>query len=197
MNYNPRPKQNFIDSSQILENYTIERGDERSPLILTPKFSQPMQNEQTYVGRNNGIERRESVYFQRCSGSNARWSSLDMLDIGLFGKFLNEWETSLVQLYKYTNESREAINAEKPSQRAFRTTLIWMFEIYQLNPQISQPDIVVSGDGGVDIEWEFEDKFVSLQIKKEEDGTDKIYTEQGGQYCSMDVTKQNLQKLLA
>lgn len=196
MNYNPRQKQNFIDSSQILENYTIERGDAKSPLILTPKFSQSSGNKQTYVDRNNRVERKESVYLKRCSGSSAHWSSLDMLDIKLFGKFLDEWETTVVQLYKFTNESKEETNTERPSQRAFRASLVWLFEIYQLNPQISQPDIVVSGDGGIDIEWEFENRFVSLQIKKEENGTDKIYVEQEDKYGSTEVTKQNLQKLL-
>jgi len=197
MNYNPKLNQQFIDSSQILENYTIERGDEKSPLILTPNFSQPSQSKQTYVSRENRTERQESVYSQRCSGINARWSNLNRPDIDLFGKFVDEWETSVVQLYKFTNEQKEKTNTERPSQRAFRTALIWMFEIYRMDLQIPQPDVVVSGDGGIDIEWEFENKFISLQIKEEENGTDKIYVEREGEYGSTEVTKQNLQKILA
>jgi len=196
MNYYPRKNQRFIDSSQILENYTVERGDEKSPLILTPKFSPPSNNKQTYVGRGNRIEGQEGVYFQKCSGNNARWSNLDILDIKLFGEFVDKWENSIVQLYKFTNESSKDANTETPSQRAYRTALIWMFEIYKLNPQISEPDIVVSGDGGVDIEWDLDDKFISLQIKREENGMDKIYFEHNGKYTAIEVSKQNLQTLL-
>lgn len=197
MNYNPRQNQQFIDSSQILENYTIEKGDEKSPLILIPKFSQPSTDKQNYVWRENRFEGKETFYFHKCSGTTARWSNLDILDIKLFRDFMNEWETTLVQLYKFTNESEAETNTEKPSQRAYRTALILMFEVYQMIPGLSQPDVVVSGDGGVDIEWELEDKFVSLQIKKEENGTDKIYIEQGSEYGSTEVSTQNLHKFLS
>ena len=45
MNYHYRLNQPFIDSSQILEEYLVERDDAKSPLILKPSFSHPAQNE--------------------------------------------------------------------------------------------------------------------------------------------------------
>jgi len=197
MNYHYRLNQPFIDSSQILEEYLVERDDAKSPLILKPSFSHPAQNERNYVGQEHLIRKQENISIGSSSQNNFLWSNLSFFDIKLFGRFLDEWKTSLVQLYKFTNEPKEEMNTERPSQRAFRTALIWLFEIYQSNPQISQPDIVVSGDGGIDIEWEFENKFISLQIKEKENGTDKIYVEQEGSYGSIEITKQNLQKILA
>ena len=185
--------QNFIDSSQILKNYNFKRNNEKSPLISTPNFSQRLTDNPNYVGEDN----EKVILFQKHQRINARWVNLDIFDIELIGKFIEEWKTTLAQLHKFANEQKEEMNAVKPTQRAFRVTLLIMFEIYKVNPQLSQPDIVVSGDGGVDIEWELESEFISVQIKREENGTDKIYFEQDDEYGSTEVTKQNLERFLA
>lgn len=85
---------------------------------------------------------------------------------------------------------------EATSKRAFLTTLFWIVKTFSNDKSLPCPDIVPSGNGGIDIEWTFEDRFVSAQIHKSNLANDKIYFRLSRGFESAELNLENLLNLL-
>lgn len=85
---------------------------------------------------------------------------------------------------------------EATSRRAFLTALFWLVKTYSEDRSLPCPDIVPSGDGGIDIEWTFDDRFVSAQIHKSNPANDRIYFRFREGFQSTELKMGNLLSLL-
>jgi hypothetical protein len=179
-------KRSSFDTSQLLSNYNFYRSDHKSPLILQPIFSQAKVEE---------IEPPEilPIYFQR----ESKWVDSFAEVIGkaineVFGDFLTKREESLSQLIEFTKEDTNP-SLEKPSGHSIFSTLIYLFGIYRLRPDLT-PDLAMSGDGGIYIEFQFADKFVSIQVNSESAEKDRLYIEEGEKFGLIKITEESFKQ---
>lgn len=184
MTYN---RTNFVDTSRILNNYIVYQENAASPLILQPKFVQ------TSVEKR--VSSKKSPVYRKLE---ANWLDSFATIIGnsikeLFGDFLTNWEEPLLQLKSFVEDETNPL-LEKPSSHSVFTAFIYLFAIYQLQPNLC-PELALSGDGGVYLEWQLTDKFVSIQIDREKSENDRIYIEQGDNYGSTKLSEDVLKEV--
>ena len=178
---------NFVDTSQILSNYAVYRTDGKSPLILQPNFVQANVEE---------IKQPETFpnYIQRqskCDNSFAEIIGKVIKEV--FGDFLTKFESPLSQLVDFTNEDINP-SLEKPSGHSIFSALIYLFGVYQLRPELC-PDLAMSGDGGIYIEYQLDDKFVSIQVDSELTEKDRVYVEQGDKFGSVKLMEESIKEV--
>lgn len=181
-------RNNFVDTSEFLNDYAVYRADSRSPLILQPKFAQQKVEEIKQTEFPN--------YFQR----ESKWvdSFAEIVNKAIkeaFGDFLTKWEEPLSQLIGFTKEDVNP-SLEKPTGHSVFTALLYLFSIYQLQSGLC-PDLAMSGDGGIYIEFQFDDKFVSVQVDSESIEKDRIYIEQGNKFGSIKLTEESIKEIFA
>jgi hypothetical protein len=174
----------FVDTSQILNSYVIHRENDNSPLVFEPTFAQIKREK---------AKTEPSYYQYQTNWRNDFGLFIEKIVRDLFGDFLVEWETSLLHLKGFIeDEINPAL--EKPSSHSIFTAAFYLFVVYQLQSD-SQPELAVSGDGGIYLEWKLGDKFVSIQIDREKSNNDRIYVEQGGNYGSRKLTENTLKEI--
>ena len=178
-------RNSFVDTSEFLNDYAVYRADSKSPLILQPKFAQQKVEEIKETEFPN--------YFQR----ESKWvdSFAEIVNKVIkeaFGDFLTKWEEPLSQLIGFTKEEVNPL-IEKPTGHSVFTALIYLFTIYQLQSDL-YPDLAMSGDGGIYIEFQLDDKFVSIQVHSGSIEKDRIYVEQGDQFGSIKLTEDSIKE---
>lgn len=179
-------KRAFADTSQILNNYNVYRPDGKSPLILQPAFAQAKVKEIKPPHTLPNYSQRESTRFDTFAEIIQRTIK------EVFGDFLTKWEEPLSQLIDFTKEDVNP-EIEKPTGHSIFTALIYLFGIYQLRPDL-YPDLAISGEGGVYIELQFDNKFVSIQVDSESSEKDRIYIEQGENFGSVKLTEESFKE---
>jgi hypothetical protein len=178
---------NFVDTSQILNNYVIYQENAASPLILQPKFVQT-NVERRVPSKKSPVYRKLEANWLDSFATIIKNSTRD-----LFGDFLIKWEEPLLQLKAFVEDETNP-SLEKPSSHSVFTAFIYLFAIYQLQPNLC-PELALSGDGGVYLEWQLDDKFISIQIDREKSDKDRIYIEQGDKYGSTKLTEDVLKEV--
>lgn len=178
---------NFVDTSHILNNYIPYRENARSPFILQPEFVQT-NVEKRVPSKNSPVYRKLEANWLDSFATIIKNSIKE-----LFGDFLTKWEEPLLQLKAFVEDEVNP-SLEKPSSHSVFTAFIYLFAIYQLQPNLC-PELALSGDGGIYLEWQLNDKFVSIQIDREKSEKDRIYIEQGGEYGSTKLTEDVLKEV--
>lgn len=181
-------KTNFVDTSQVLNDYIICQENADSPLVFKPKFARAKLEKRETL-------KTEPIYIQ----NNSNWRDSLGLFVekikDLFSGFLIEWEESLSQLKDFIeNETNPVL--EKPSSHSIFTAFFYLFAVYKLQPD-SQPELAMSGDGGIYLEWNLDGKFVSIQVDREKNGNDRIYIEQAESYGSTKLTEETLKEIFS
>lgn len=176
----------FVDTSRVLDGYVLYQADNSGPSFLQSEISQT-NIEKTRKSKMPPVYSQSQVFWVDSFSSVIERTISD-----LFGNFLMEWEESLSQL---TDFVREDVNPEieKPSSHSIFTALGYLFAIYQIQPELC-PELAMSGEGGIYIECQVKDKFVSLQIDRESTGKDRIYIEQGNNYGSTKLTEESIKE---
>lgn len=180
---------NFVDTSQVLNGYVFYRADNNSPSFLQPRFSETKVEEIRKP-------KLSPIYFHR----ETTWvdSFAEIVNKAIkeaFGDFLTKWEAPLSQLICFTKEEVNP-SIEKPTGHSVFTALVYLFTIYQLQFDLC-PDLAMSGDGGIYIEFQFADKFVSIQVHSESVEKDRIYIEQGDKFGSIKLTEDSIKEIFA
>ncbi len=179
----------FVDTSQIIQNnYNIYQENDEAPLLLQPKFAQK-DMERVYP-------KSESTYFPReIIWRDSSASILEKQIKDLFGEFLVKWEEPLSYLANFIKgDVNPAL--EKPSGHSVFTAFVYLFTIYQIQPELC-PELAMSGDGGLYIDCQLEDKFVSIQIDREASEKDRIYVEQGNNYGSTKLKEESIREVFS
>jgi hypothetical protein len=184
MIYNQR---NFVDTSQIINSYVVYQENATSPLILQPSFVQ------TNAERHEASERLPVYRKRETNWVDSFAAIIEKAVKDLFGDFLTEWEEPLLQLKAFVEDETNP-SLEKPSSHSVFTAFIYLFAIYQLQPKLC-PELALTGDGGIYLEWQLDDKFVSIQIDREKSEKDRIYIEQGDEYGSTKLTEDTLKEV--
>ncbi len=180
---------NFVDTSQILNNYAVYQENAASPLILQPKFVQTNFERRT-------LPKMSPVYRKRKANWRDSFATIVKKHIeDLFGDFLTKWEEPLLQLKAFVEEEVNP-SLEKPSSHSVFTAFIYLFAVYQVQPN-SCPELALSGDGGIYLEWQLNDKFISIQIDREKSENDRIYVEQDDNYGSTKLTEDVLKEVFS
>lgn len=175
---------NFVDTSQILNNYVIYQENAASPLILQSKFSQKIIEKRL-------SSKRSLVYHKPINNWLNSFDTIINKSIeDLFGDFLTKWEEPLSQLKVFLEDEVNS-SLERPTIHSVFTASLYMFYVYQCQPNL-HPELALSGDGGIYVEWQLNDKFISIQIDRETSEKDRVYIEEGDQYGSTKLTKDSL-----
>jgi hypothetical protein len=178
---------NFVDTSQVLNSYVFYRGDSNSPSFLQPRFAQTKAEEVRKPKPSPSYFHRQTTWVDSFA------EIFNKVIKEAFGDFLTKWDESLSQLISFTKEEVNP-SLEKPTGHSVFTALIYLFGIYQLQPDL-YPDLAMSGDGGIYIEFQFENKFVSIQVNSESIEKDRIYIEQGDQFGSIKLTEESIKEI--
>ncbi len=179
----------FSDASSILNDYVLVQ-DANSPSVLVKK------NQSTASHQEQLKESTDSVkYYFDC-----KYYYFDSPQDSIKRDFVESWKEALLQMGELTKEIFDASDlnpmVEATSKRAFLTALFWLVNVFSNNKNLTCPDIVPSGEGGIDIEWTFEALFVSVQIHKSNPKNDRIYYKRDGSFKSTELNKENLLDLL-
>lgn len=114
--------------------------------------------------------------------------------------FVKKWQNAASQMMGLLKETSDSThlnpNVEATTKRAFLTTLLWLFRLFRKNEDLPGPDIVPNGDGGIDIEWTFANRFISVQIHKSNPNNDRIYYKKAEGFASVELNANNLLALL-
>ena len=180
---------NFVDTSQILNGYVFYREDNNSPSFLQPRFAQTKVEEVRKPKPSPSYFHRETIWVDSFA------ETVNKIIKEAFGDFLTKWEEPLSQLIGFTKEEANP-SLEKPTGHSVFTALIYLFTIYQLQSDL-YPDLAMSGDGGVYIEFQLNDKFVSIQVNSESIEKDRIYIEQGDKFGSVKLTEDSIKEIFA
>ncbi len=178
---------NFVDTSQILNNYVVYQENEASPLILQPKFVQTNVEKRASSKKSPVYRKPEANWFDSFAATKKKQIK------DLFGDFLTQWEEPLLQLKAFVEDETNPL-LEKPSSHSVFTAFTYLFIIYQLQPKLC-PELALSGDGGIYLEWQLNDKFISIQIDREKSEKDRIYIEQANEFGSTKLTEDALKEV--
>lgn len=107
------------------------------------------------------------------------------------------WEDSFVQLHQSLDTTELNPELEPVSSRAFITSLKVLENAFKVAPDLPAPEMVFSGDGGIDIEWSNGAKLVSIRIRKLEQQEDRIYFQDGDNFGSINFTITGLKSVLS
>ena len=114
----------------------------------------------------------------------------------LYEKMLISWGDACIQvreLFRELYQESEFAPQIKPTtKRAFTSVSGWLVQLFIADGSLSCPDVVPDGDGGVDIEWELDDQFVSVHIHNSNREQDKIYFKKNGEFHHSELTLENL-----
>lgn len=119
----------------------------------------------------------------------------------LIDDLFDKWQDAVIQLMELRKEINDASHLnpsiEATSLRAYITTIGYLVKLFHKDRTLPCPDIVPSGDGGIDIEWTLDNKFVSVQIHKSNPKNDRIYFRlNGASFESVELNRENLSNLL-
>lgn len=178
---------NFVDTSQFLDNYDVYRENPASPLILQPKFVQT-NFEKSISHKSSPDYRQPEVKWLDSLATIA-----EKLIEDLFGDFWTKWQEPLLQLTAFVEEEVNPA-LERPSSHSVFTAFFYLFAAYQLQPN-SCPELAASGDGGIYLEWQLNNKFISIQIDREKSENDRLYVERGDSYGSTKLTEDTLKEV--
>ena len=145
---------------------------------------------------------RRLTYLDKCRSAQNFYHLRSMNAVeDLITSFTAKWPTTAMQMTELLKELTDASHLspkiEVTSKRSFLTTFLWVvLKVFSSYPDLPSPDIVPNGDGGIDIEWTLEDKFVSVQIHKSNPNNDRIYFKKAAGFSSLDLNIRNLLKLI-
>jgi hypothetical protein len=90
-------------------------------------------------------------------------------------------------LLKLENSNGYEFRASEHAHRNARSYLEGIRFLMETN-YLLNPDLVPDGEGGIDIEWEFGDKQITLSCRARENQQDFIYWQQGDHYQAADAS---------
>ena len=178
----------FSDVSSLMDDYILVQNP-GSPSELRRKSSSNSRQE-TW---------NRCSYYERYKAAEKIYHIDDRVQ-AFRDELLSSWGEAISQireLYKELFDSSElSPMVEATSKRAFITSLFWVIKTFSEDESLPCPDILPSGDGGIDIEWTFDDRFVSVQIHKSNHVNDKIYFRRNNGFESAKLNVDNLLSLL-
>lgn len=109
-------------------------------------------------------------------------------------RLVTTWQESIVELFGLLNEP---FNSEtEVTAWATNRTIEWLSFVISIRPDLHEPDVIPSGDGGIDIEWETDRYSLSLHIGASELQHESIYFENEGKHAGLLLNKPNLRELV-
>jgi hypothetical protein len=180
----------FTNISNILTGRVLYRATEGSPTFLLSQ-TDSTESEQTTVAKikratseTKYIPHREKEHF-------ADSSSIATKDV--FNSFLTDWEEITTQINNFATDEINSL-LDKPTKHSVFTTFQYLFTLYKLNKAL-KIESAISGDGGVYLEFNFENKFFSIQIDSESVTKDRIYIEDGNKFGSQKLTEELIKEV--
>lgn len=115
----------------------------------------------------------------------------------LYRRVTNDWAESFIQLKE--SQKRENYNAdvEMPSEDTIAAVMSWINKAFDIASDLQAPDIVPDAEGGLDIEWTLENKFISIHIDHSDKQLNRIFVKEGKNYNSKPLTEDNLKTILS
>ena len=163
----------FSDTSNLLNDYELVQADGIS--ILKKK--------------DNFETSREPIY-----KLNAQWGHAYEAEAeDFYVEIISAWGNSFKQLSELEKELSDEVKLNpviKPiTKRAFSNTVDLLVKLFYKDKTLLAPDIISSGDGGIDIEWETNSKVISIHIDSKSHKRDMIYykTVEGFKYKNLTV----------
>jgi hypothetical protein len=170
-------QKSFVDTSQIINDRTFYRESANSPLISEPKSIKETP--------------RKVV---ACHQIKSYWQDSASILKDELGSFSVKWQEPLSQLISFV-ESDLNPELERPTPHSLLNAVYYLFAVFQIQPDLPTPELAMSGDGGIYLEWQLQDKFVSIQIKGKKGDKDRIYVEQDNHYGSTEFSKDRLKEV--
>ena len=91
---------------------------------------------------------------------------------------------------------RDSANPLPITERAYYLTLALMADTFANVPSMPPPEVTLSGDGGIDLEWESDIMSITIHVRCDSKQPDRIYCEVAGEHKSLDLTKDNYYECL-
>lgn len=166
------------DNSNIDSDYDLVRVEPNGPSIL--------RKSQTNLHIPHMVPSYSSVTLQRMNEPNLPHFMADdylrMMDDGSFDfirRFIVAWNEPVTDLLSIWFESQNK-ETQPITERAFRLALSLMVYAFVSRQTMPPPDITLSGDGGVDIEWESDKMALTVHVRKSSERGDRVYLESNG-----------------
>ncbi len=86
---------------------------------------------------------------------------------------------------------------EPTSERAYKAAKRWIVWAVNKFSNLSKPYIIVTGDGGVVVEWRMKDNFVSVDFDEEDSEMDIIFFQINNKKDSEDFNENKLEEVLS
>jgi len=152
-----------------------------NPVFIREAYSRPMAS-------NNSMPPLNFDF--RIFEENTSFSS-DYEDI------VEKWADSFKQLNKTQQKSNYNSEIQLPVDDTVSAITSWLNEAFAIAPDLEAPDIVPDAEGGLDIEWDLENQFVSIHIDHSDKTLNRIFIKNKRGYRSEPLTKKNLKALFA
>lgn len=104
-------------------------------------------------------------------------------------------DCSLEILDKIKNETDLNPNIKAMSSRAYQSAKNWLKLCFRIKKNANSPHIILTGDGGVAIEWREESNYISIHFDESDSDMDMIYYRFNGDRNYKDLTESNLTEL--
>jgi hypothetical protein len=102
----------------------------------------------------------------------------------------------LNKLNKLNNETNLNPNLKAISVRAYDAALKWLPVALKLKIKLAAPNVLITGDGGVAVEWRLKNNYVSIHFDESDSEMDMIFYRFGSDRNYKDLNKSNLTQLL-
>jgi len=102
---------------------------------------------------------------------------------------------ALVKLNKLKNETNLNPHIKPMSSRAFVAAKKWLSIAFGIKSELSKTRILLTGDGGVALEWRLENNYVSINFDENDSEMDMIFYRFGIDRNYKDLTESNLTEL--
>jgi len=109
---------------------------------------------------------------------------------------VKKWADSFNQLKKAQQKSNYNAEVVLPSDDTVSNITLWINEAFAIAPDLDAPDVVPDAEGGLDIEWDLENQFVSIHIDHSDKILNRIFVKTKSGYRSESLTKKNLKVVL-
>ncbi len=152
-----------------------------NPVFVREAYSRP-------VGSNNSISPMNFDF--RIFQEKTSFSS-DYEDI------VEKWADSFSQLSKTQQKNNYNVEVQLPGDDTVSAITLWLNEAFAIVPDLDAPDIVPDAEGGLDIEWNLENQFVSIHIDHSDKLLNRIFIKTKSGYRSEPLTKKNLKAVFA
>lgn len=167
-----------------------------SPYLFKPSATE------TQISRKR--EEPKPIYENLVEGSGSKFTILlssfsykaEEIDIDVSeSKDFEQINIALVKLDELKNETDLNPLITPMSNRAYKAAKDWLAVALKIQSELDMPRVLLTGDGGVAIEWKLESNYVSIHFDEADSEMDMIFYKFDGDRNYKDLNKSNLTQL--